>query len=81
MALMVLLAFLLGAGIVLGLYYSSTQLPGLMAQRRLQNRLLEMSKPADDKDDAGAGLVKDTHEGPLPALDKLVGGTARGVFA
>ncbi|PYR72412.1 MAG: hypothetical protein DMF86_23750 [Acidobacteria bacterium] len=79
MALMVLLAFLLGAGIVLGLYYSSTQLPGLMAQRRLQNRLLEMSKPADDKDDAGAGLVKDTHEGPLPALDKLVGGTARGV--
>ena len=79
MALMVLLAFLLGAGIVLGLYYSSTQLPGLMAQRRLQNRLLEMSKPADDKADAGAGLVKDTHEGPLPALDKLVGGTARGV--
>ncbi len=76
---LILSVFALGAGLVVGAYYAVTQLPGYLAQRRLNSRIEQMTKPIEELE-AGdsAGLVKNRQVGPLPALDRLVGGTARG---
>ena len=75
--LLVLLAFLLGAGAVLGLYFSAAKVPGMMMQRKLEARLEEVTA-GDEPEDDGAQLVKGRKQSPLPALDRLVAGTARG---
>lgn len=75
----VIFMFIVGVGAVMGAYYAFTMLPGLMQQRRLENRLVEVTSLAkpDDKDGAGV-LVKERKEGPLPILDRLASATARG---
>ncbi len=79
MAALVFLSFLVGVGIVFGLYYAAVQLPGRMQQRRLDARLMEVTRPSEEEDKAGATkLVKETKRGPLPGLDRLVGGTEKG---
>jgi tight adherence protein B len=78
MLVLVFLAFLLGAGIVVGAYAGMTKLPGMMMQRRLEGRLLEISAPPDEPEQAPTLLVKVRNKGPLPAVDRLVGDTARG---
>jgi tight adherence protein B len=70
--------FVLGAGLVLGAYVLFTRLPGYLAQRRLDTRLEEISAPVVPDHEEGGDLVKDRHVGPLPSLDRLVGGSARG---
>jgi tight adherence protein B len=77
--ILVLSVFVLGTGLVLGGYTLFTRLPGYLAQRKLDTRLSELSAPAaTDSDDEGGDLVKNRHVGPLPGLDRLVGGSARG---
>jgi tight adherence protein B len=76
MALVVLM-FFFGAGAVLGLYFAATRVPGMMAQRKLDARLQELSAPAEEKDSESL-LVKVQHEGPLPAIDRYFAGTTRG---
>ncbi len=79
MAALVFLSFLVGVGGVLALYYAAVRLPGRMQQRRLDARLMEVTRPVEEEDTAGAAkLVKETKRGPLPGLDRLVGGTAKG---
>jgi tight adherence protein B len=77
--ILVISVFVLGTGLTLGAFWLFTKLPGYLAQRKLDTRLLEITAPADapDGDDAG-DLVKDRHIGPLPGLDRFVGGSARG---
>ncbi len=75
---LVLSVFLLGAGAVLGGYFALTKLPGYLQQRKLQTRLDEVTSPDEPQAAEGADLVKGRHEGPLPALDRLVAGSARG---
>jgi tight adherence protein B len=76
--ILVLSVFVLGTGFVLGAYMMFTKLPGYFAQRKLDTRLEEITRPdAPDSDDS-SDLVKNRHAGPLPALDRLVGGSARG---
>jgi tight adherence protein B len=70
--------FVLGTGFVLGAYMLFTKLPGYLAQRKLDTRLEELSTPEAPESDEGADLVKHRHAGPLPGLDRLVGGSARG---
>jgi tight adherence protein B len=70
--------FTVGAGLVIGAYYAVTMLPGYLVQRRLNTRIEQMTKPIEEAEGDPAGLVKDKQVGPLPALDKLVGGTAKG---
>jgi tight adherence protein B len=79
MVALVFLAFLVGVAVVVGVYYTAVQLPGRMQQRRLDARLMEVTRPFEEEEKAGpAKLVKDTKRGPMPGLDRFVGGTARG---
>jgi tight adherence protein B len=76
---LIISVFTLGAGLVVGAYYAVTKLPGYLQQRRLNTRIEQMTKPIEELEGAdSAGLVKDKHAGPLPALDRFVGGTAKG---
>ena len=78
MSMLVLLAFLSGAGLVVVFYFfGGSRLPEMIQRRRLDARLQELSAPAEEKAEAD-GLVKVGPEGPLPALDRVIGGTTRG---
>src|SRR5262245_11879831 len=84
MALLILmvLAFLVGAGFVFGGYAGITKVPGMMLQRRLDARLQEVSQLPEEKGDANRGnanvLVKEELSGPLPGVDRMLKGTAKG---
>ena len=70
--------FVIGAGGVLGLYFLITKLPGMLLQRRLNTRLGEVTAAAEEQGEGGERIVKETHTGLLPGLDRLAAGTARG---
>ena len=78
MSPLVILAFLFGAGLVFGAYFILVRLPGQMQQRRLDARLLEVTRPSDEPEERESKLVKDMKRGPLPGLDRFVGGTTKG---
>lgn len=77
MAVLIFLAFIVGVAVVVGGYYGVARMPAMLEQRRLDGRLLEITAPLDEPDTAKV-LVKETNEGPMPAFDRLAGGTARG---
>jgi tight adherence protein B len=76
------LAFLLGAGIVLGSYFGVTKVPGVLLQRKLEARLEEVAMGPDVEPAASDGkpkaILKVAEGGPMPAIDRFVGGTTRG---
>jgi tight adherence protein B len=78
MMMLVVLAFFFGVAVVMGAYVMAVRLPGQLAQRRLDARLLEVTKPAEEEKEGPSKLVKDAKKGPLPGLDRYMGGTARG---
>ena len=73
----VLSVFVLGVGLVLGVYFLVTKLPGYLAQRKLNARLDELKVIPDAEEESGQ-LVKEKHEGFLPGLDRMAAGTTRG---
>ena len=75
--MLILLAFVVGVAIVMGVYLGATKVPGMMMQRRLEDRLQEVTQPIEEKKAVHA-LVKVTAEGPFPALDQLIGATTKG---
>jgi tight adherence protein B len=75
---LVILMFFFGAGLVMALYFATTKLPGIMAQRKLDARLQELASPVDEAKDTDKTLLKERREGPLPAIDRLLAGTTRG---
>jgi tight adherence protein B len=79
-AILLVLVFAFGVAVVMGLYLGATKLPGMLEQKRLDARLLEVSQPLTEEPEANSGnvLVKVRHEGPLPALDRMIAGSARG---
>lgn len=80
MASLILVAsvFLVGVGVVFGLFFLVTKLPGMILQRKLNTRLAEVTAPADEVGETGERIVKETHGGLLPALDRFAAGTTRG---
>lgn len=77
--ILLFLVFCFGVGIVMMLYVGATKVPGMLVQRKLEARLLEVSQPADSEaPDAATRLVKVQAEGPIPGLDRFLSGTARG---
>jgi tight adherence protein B len=75
------LAFCLGAGVVLGSYFGVTKVPGMLLQRKLESRLEEVAMGPDlepDPEGKPKGILKGAETGPLPSLDRFVGGTTRG---
>ena len=75
--MLVLLAFVFGAGLVMAIYFGALKLPGMMVRKKLEGRLQELTQPLEDQD-APKVLVKAAPEGPLPALDRMLGGTTKG---
>ena len=75
---LVILAFFFGIAAVMGLYFGAIRVPGMLAQRKLDARLQELSAPVDEPKDAESLLVKVQHEGPMPAVDRFFAGTTRG---
>ncbi len=73
-----LAAFVIGVGLVMGLYTGVTKVPEMLAQRKLQNRLDELSAPVDQAAATDKTLVKTSEAGPLPALERMISGTERG---
>jgi tight adherence protein B len=63
---------------VLGGYVAITRLPGMLATRRLERRLREVSSGPDDLASDEASIVARPLQGSLPAVDKLVARTAAG---
>jgi tight adherence protein B len=76
--MIVFLAFLFGAGLVFGGYYLITKGPSYLQERRLSERLEEVTAIHPTSSNDPTELVKTRQEGPLPALDRLASGTARG---
>jgi tight adherence protein B len=63
----------------MSIYLGATKLPGMMAQRRLDGRLLELSQDPEAEEASGKTLLlKVQKQGPMPALDRVLGGTTRG---
>jgi tight adherence protein B len=81
MALLVLvvLAFIVGVGLVLGGYTASSKVPVMLKQRKLEARLQEVSLPQESREaQPNDVLLKARHEGPLPTIDRLLANTTKG---
>jgi tight adherence protein B len=76
--ILVAAVFLVGVGVVFGLFLLVTKLPGMLMQRKLNARLEQVTAPADEVSETGERIVKETHAGLLPALDRFAAGTTRG---
>jgi tight adherence protein B len=75
--MIVFLVFAFGVGVVMLGYWVVTKLPSYLQEQRLTARIEEVTSIDTPQDDP-ADLVKNRHEGPLPALDRLAAGTAKG---
>ena len=76
--LMVAFAFIFGVGFVLLFAALAGRVPGIMMRRKLDSRLQEIALGDQGPEETLAELVKGGSTGPLPQLDRLIGGTARG---
>ncbi len=76
--LLIILAFAFGTAIVMGIFFGATKLPGMLMQRKLEGRLLELSQPPEDPKEQGKLLIKVQHSGPMPAIDRILSETTRG---
>ena len=74
------IAFVIGFGMVFGTYFGATKVPGMVLQRKLDQRLQEISTPEEilSADTSDQTLRKSLASGMLPAIDKMVSGTSRG---
>ncbi len=75
--ILVVLAFAFGVAVVMAMYMGAMKVPGMVQQRRLDARLTQLSAPEAEEEKATL-LVKVQHKGPLPAIDRMLGGTVRG---
>ena len=80
--MLALLVFLFVAGGVFAAYFATTELPGMLAARKLDQRLREVSTDVKDLDPSGedSSIVKREKAGPIPGIDKLVAHTAAGTW-
>ncbi len=66
---------------IIGGYFAAAQLPGILAERRLDRRLRDVSTDsaaADPNAPPDETVLKHKLEGPLPGMDRLVSGTGAG---
>ena len=67
------MVFVLVVGVIMGTYIAMMRVPGMLAARRLDRRLLDISMPAAaDPSATDDSVVKQAPKGPLPALDRLL---------
>jgi tight adherence protein B len=77
--MLVLLAFVFGAGLVFALFYGATGLPEQMARRQMQGRIDELTRGPLGAELASTDLVKGDVTGMVPVLDRVIGQTNRGL--
>ena len=66
---------------IIGGYFAAAQLPGILAERRLDRRLRDVSTDsaaADPNAPPEETVLQHRLEGPLPGMDRLVSGTGAG---
>jgi tight adherence protein B len=78
--LLAFVVFVLVAGAIMGGYAALTHLPGVVASRRLDRRLRDVSSGAPDADPKAPDetVVKLALEGPLPGVDRLLSRSGAG---
>ena len=69
-----LVVFVVVTSLVFGAFHGLQQLPDWLAARRLDRRLREVSRPAGADLPATPSFVTEVKKGPLPAIDKALGG-------
>jgi len=73
------MVFVLVVGAIMGIYVAVMRVPAMLAARRLDRRLLDISMPAaTDPSVTDDSVVKQTQKGPLPALDRLLARSGMG---
>src|SRR5574338_1149975 len=75
--LLLFLVFLFGAGMALLAYYGVLKMPEALMQRKVEQRLQQIHQVEQDEQ-ATPDLIKGFTEGPMPAIDRMLGETARG---
>jgi len=79
--LIALVIFVLVAGGIIGGYYAATNLPGILAARKLDERLREVSTAPGAEPEIGAdSIVKRVEKGALPGVDRLIAQTNAGTW-
>ena len=74
----VVLAFVVGVGLVLALAHFGSKVPAMMMRRKLDSRLQELRQSDQPEAASTAALLKTLNSGPLPGIDRAFGQTARG---
>ena len=67
------IAFLLVTGVVAGLGFGALRLPGALADRRMERRLRDIAPR--ESGGSRTSFIRDRKAGPLPALDRALGGS------
>ena len=75
-----LLVFVIVTGGIVGGYYAVTMLPGVIKQRRLDQRLRDVSAPVIHLENGKESVVVRQTEGAVPTLDRLAVRTNSGVW-
>lgn len=76
--LLALFAFVIVAGSIVGGYFAVTYLPEILAGRKLERRIRDVATTEEAVPDGEATIVAHKREGPLPAIDRLVGRLSAG---
>ncbi len=67
------IAFLVVTAVVAGLGFGALRLPGALADRRMERRLRDIAPR--ESGDTRTSFIRGKQEGPLPALDRALGGS------
>ena len=73
-----LFVFVLFAAAIMGGYAALTYLPGMLASRKLNERLRDVALPVGPAVGDDESVLKQRDQGPLPAVDRLVATTSAG---
>jgi tight adherence protein B len=78
--LIAFLVFVIAVTAIVSGYFAIAQLPGMLAARRLDRRLRDVSYEAVSTEgkEGDDTVLKDKLEGPLPGMDRMMSGTGAG---
>jgi tight adherence protein B len=76
--LILFLVFCFGAGMALLAYYGVVKMPAAMTQHRVEQRLAQIYDPDRTEETSTPELIKGMVEGPMPAVDRMLGTTRKG---
>jgi tight adherence protein B len=75
--LIVVVTFIVGAGLVVAIFAGVSELPAYLMRRRIERRMRDTGFP-DAGDAQESSIVKRVHEGAVPSIERLIGRTRHG---